>query len=137
MSNYTEPTISKEVYFGENDEIEISFRIETEEDQVFTDFPSINKENPVCCIDLILIEEDSRGKGLGSQAMKDFLERANKEFNVKQFTLFAAYSECEYSEPDHENGLKRLVSFYEKLGFEPICPIRSNEDQIDMTYTIE
>ena len=86
-------------------------------------------------IDLIEVKEHARGLGLGRESLTKFIDK-KKEEGFNDFFLFANYDESYYENPDIEKGLFNLVRFYESLGFNAICQVNNNGDQIDMNLSI-
>lgn len=59
----------------------------------------------VLCIHSVVVEHQKRRKGLGTEMMRQYLKKVKETTNVRRVLLLAK---------------RRLVPFYEKLGFQEI-----------------
>lgn len=89
----------------------------------------------VCVIESVYLDKEKQGFGLGGKSLNEFVEK-QKEKGTNRFYLFASYEESEFNAPDLDSGLKRLVNFYRKHGFEDVFGFSSNCDQVDMFLAV-
>ena len=97
------------------------------------------KNKKTCVIELVQNESDEYSKGQGSEAMRNFLAKMAKE-NVLNIYTFVVYTEEYYKKDtsdDVEKTLGRLVSFYEKLGFQDLVGYEGQDSYVDMSLEID
>lgn len=87
-----------------------------------------------CYIEQIETKENFRKRGYAKAALKKFIKKM-KLNKIETILLTAVYDEVYYKYPDN-NGLLRLVKFYESFGFIPKEKKFSNGDYIDMRLDI-
>lgn len=77
---------------------------------------------PVYILDQIEISKEYRNQGIGSTIIKNLLNMLNYQYGYGQ-TLFLCASDYEssarygFDSDEYNNGKKRLIRFYKKLGF--------------------
>lgn len=97
---------------------------------------------------LDLIQAGDMGEGKGSRLLKDFINKMKSEdvdliYLFAEYDPFYEYDEGDFQELDEEeqteiqiNGLKRLIKFYEKHGFEVLGGNIGVGTQVDMALVI-
>lgn len=114
----------------------INYRIVGKDDDEIFLATNFDFKNPIV---IDFIEVHDQGKGNGRKLIQDFVEFVkSEEFDL--IYLFAEYDPDNFNDPKYDpiEGLKKLVVFYESLGFE--CFERPEYEegfQIDMYLLFE
>lgn len=112
----------------ESEDGEISYRLITDKDEIFL-YGNKNKIKKAIALDWI---SSSGGEGAGTRLLKSFINKMRKE-GADLIYLFAEFDPSFYEEDiDEVEGLKRLVKFYSKIGFETFERPNYDNQQIDM-----
>jgi len=113
-------------------EIVFNYRINDDDSEaIFCHF-----NDRVCHIDLI--HSDLIGTGFGDIALQCFMAHIATTEGVFDFYLFASYDEGYFNKGrGKKRGLNRLVSFYERNGFDCLIEYSSGDDQVDMSQSFE
>jgi len=63
--------------YGDNNEVSIKYKIENDQDDCLVSFFDVLFGDNYCYIDSIKVEAGSRGQGLGTLAVKAFIDKLN------------------------------------------------------------
>jgi len=107
-------------------------QLEEEAEENDTDLEDTLENVKICYIERIDVDEDNRGKGLGSEFLSDFIQEL-KQRGINKIALTASYDLDEEDEDYDEKGLSKLVSFYQKQGIESCFGFSCNSDMVDMS----
>ncbi len=87
--------------------------------------PNLSYIDTILILDNITIKEEYRGKGIGSNVVKNLLYMTNYQFDIGK-ALFLCASDFEsakkygFDSIEYKNGTDRLINFYKKQGFKVV-----------------